>query len=227
MPSALFVLESLKKLYQPCRVWYIFDKERTALTEGSAFHLLPAFANPSRRMLSGGKPMQRQPATRPAPFGGAPTPVQTAISFMLLSSVLVLVNAIALGVRTGAWKYLIGGFWYVVLVFWAIDQIIKLKQWAWWVAVVLSGLFSARAAIVAVEWLMVRQKGPGLDRQSFVFQLLCGLVLGVVFGELVSAPSRKAFGIHMWKRGPVYLAPALELDQVAIGVADKDLSKSR
>ncbi len=171
--------------------------------------------------------MRRDLPGQEAPFGGAPISVQTAISFVMLSGILVLIDTIVVGVRTGAWKYLIAGFWYLVFAFFVIDQLIKLKRWAWWLTVALSSLFSIRAATRVVEWLILRQSGSGPDLQSVAFQMLCGLALGVVFGELVVRGSREAFGIQVWKRGTGDSAPALQLDQVAIGVADKDLSQSR
>jgi hypothetical protein len=153
--------------------------------------------------------MQREFATHETPFGGAPVSVQTAISFALLSGILVLLDTIVLGVRMGAWKYLIAGFWYLVLVFWVIDQLIKLKRWAWWLTVALSGLSSIRAAVAVLAWLIMRQKGLGPDPQSLAFQLLCGIALGMVFGQLVLRTSREAFGIHARKRGSPDLASPL------------------
>jgi len=171
--------------------------------------------------------MRRDLPRQEAPFGGAPISVQTAISFVLLSGILVLVDTIVLGVRTGAWKYLIAGFWYLVFVFFVIDQLIRLKRWAWWLTVVLSSLFSIRAATTVARWLVLRENGSGPDVQSVIFQVLCGLALGAVFGELVARSSREAFGIQFRKRGRAESAPALKLDQVAIGVTDEDLSQSR
>src|SRR5262245_11309383 len=170
--------------------------------------------------------MRRDPA-RQAPFGGAPTTVQTAVSFIMLSGILVLANSIALGVRLGAWKYLIAAFWYLVFVFWIIDQLIKLKRWAWWLTVVLSALFSTRTVITVVAKLIIRAKETDLDFQSIAFQLLCGAALWAVFGELILHSSRQAFGILTWNRPTVQLASPLKLDQIAIGVTDKDLGQSR
>jgi len=170
--------------------------------------------------------MRRDPPKQEAPFSGAPISVQTAISFVLLSGILVLVDTIVLGVRTGAWKYLIAGFWYLVFAFFVIDQLIKLKRWAWWLTVVVSSLFSIRAATTVARWLILRENGAGPGLQSVVFQILCGLALGTVFGELVARGSREAFGIQVWKRRNAASPPALQLDQVAIGIADKDLSQS-
>jgi len=144
--------------------------------------------------------MQQQVSTRKAPFGGAPVSVQTAVSFALLSGILVLINTIVLGVRSGTWKYLIAGFWYLVLVFWLIDQLIKLKRWAWWLTVGLSGLFSIKAAIAVLTWWVMRQKGSGADPQSLAFQVLCCAALGMIFGELVMRTSREAFGISAPKQ---------------------------
>src|SRR5262249_32753419 len=114
--------------------------------------------------------MRRDLPKQEAPFGGAPISVQTAISFVMLSGIVVLVDTIVLGVRTGAWKYLIAGFWYLVLVFFAIDQLIKLKRWAWWITVALSGLFSIRAATTVAQWLIRRENESGPDLQSVAFQ---------------------------------------------------------
>ena len=169
----------------------------------------------------------RRDLARQAPFGGAPTTVQTAISFIMFSGILVLANSIALGVRLGAWKYLIAAFWYLVFVFWIIDQLIKLKRWAWWLTVLLSALFSTRTVIMVVAKLIVREKETDLDFQSIVFQVLCAAALWAVFGELILHSSRKAFGILTWSRPAVQLASPLKLDQIAIGVPDKDLGQSR
>jgi len=162
-----------------------------------------------------------------APFGGAPISVQTAVSFVMLSGILVLVDTIVLGVRTGAWKYLIAGFWYLVFAFFLTDQLIKLKRWAWWLTVVVSSLFSIKATTTVARWLIVRENGSGPDVQSAVFQVLCGLALGAVLAELVARGSREAFGIQFWKRAAAESGPALQLDQVAIGITDEDLSQSR
>jgi hypothetical protein len=170
--------------------------------------------------------MQRELTTHKAPFGGAPVSVQTAISFALMSGMLVLLDTVLLGVRTGTWKYLIAGFWYLVLVFWLIDQLIKLKRWAWWLTVVLSGLFSIKTAMAVLAWLVMREKASGADPQSLAFQVLCCLALGMVFWELVVPTSREAFGIHSGRRNSPDSASPLQLDQVAVGVADKNLSQS-
>jgi len=157
------------------------------------------------------------------PFGGAPLPVQTAISFIMVSGMLVVMDGLLLGLRTGAWKYLVAGFWYFVLAFWVIDRLINLKLWAWWATIALSGLFLIRAEIVVIGWLVAR---PAQDLQSLVFEVLYGLSLGVVLCELMLKGSREAFGVHLWRRGSEVLGSALQLDQVTIGVADKDLSDS-
>ena len=153
--------------------------------------------------------MQREIATREAPFGGIPISVQTAISFALLSGIVVVLDTIVLGVRLGVWKYLIAGFWYLVLVFWVIDQLIKLKRWAWWLTVALSGLFSIRAAISVLGWLIMRKQGLGPDPQSLAFHLFCCFALGAVFRELVLRSSREAFGIRARKQGSADLASPL------------------
>ena len=153
--------------------------------------------------------MQRAISTDKAPFGGAPVSVQTAVSFALLSGILVLLDTVLLGVRTGTWKYLIAGFWYLVLVFWLMDQLIKLKRWAWWLTVGLSGLLSIRAAVAVLAWSMMLIKGSGADAQSLAFQVLCCLAFGMVFGELVMRTSREAFGIGIRKHDSVDSASML------------------
>ncbi|HKF53863.1 MAG TPA: hypothetical protein VKJ45_00405 [Blastocatellia bacterium] len=157
------------------------------------------------------------------PFGSAPLSVQTAISFIMVSGILVVLDGLVLGLRTGAWKYLVAGFWYFVLAFWVIDRLIRLNPWAWWATVALSGLFLIRAGMVVIGWLIARQSH---DLQPLVFEALYGLSLGAVLCELTLKGSREAFGIHLWRRGSEVLSSSLQLDQVPIGVADKDLGDS-
>ena len=157
------------------------------------------------------------------PFGGAPLSVQTAICFIMVSGILVLADGLLLGLRTGAWKYLVAGFWYFVLAFRVIDRLIKLKPWAWWATVALSGLFSIRAGMFVIGWLIAPQ-AP--EVQALVFESLHGLSIGAVLCELMQRESREAFGIHLWKRGSEASSSALQLDQVTVRVADKDLGES-
>lgn len=166
--------------------------------------------------------MHPDPVQLEGPFGGAPLSVQTAISFIMVSGILVVVDGLVLGLRTGAWKYLVAGFWYFVLAFWVIDRLIKLKPWVWWATITLSGLFAVRSGMAVIGCVIARQ-AP--DLQAVAFESLYGLSLAAVLCELMLKGSREAFGIHLWKRGAEALT-ALQLDQVTIGVADKDLSDS-
>ena len=167
--------------------------------------------------------MQQNPAQTEGPFGGAPLSVQTAISFIMVSGILVVVDGLVMGLRTGPWKYLVAGFWYFVLAFWVIDRLINLKPWAWWTTITLSGLFAVRSGMAVIGWVIARQ-APGL--QELAFESLYGLSLGAVLCELLLKGSREAFGIHMWRQGRAGLTPSLQLDQVTIRVSDKDLGES-
>jgi len=128
-----------------------------------------------------------------------------------------------LGLRTGAWKYLVAGFWYFVLAFWVIDRLIKLKPWAWWATITLSGLFAVRSGMAVIGCVIARQ---ALDLQALAFESLYGLSLAAILCELMLKGSRDAFGIHMWRRATAGLTPSLQLDQVTIRVSDKDLGES-
>ena len=207
-----------RKLYDLAEDWYIVC-QRPRISKLNLF-VLPCFHLPRENPPITGSMMQQNPAQTEGPFGGAPLSVQTAISFIMVSGILVVVDGLVLGLRTGAWKYLVAGFWYFVLTFWVIDRLIKLKPWAWWATVALSGLFSVRVGVVVIGWLTARQSP---DPQALAFEALYGLSLGAILCELMLRGSREAFGIHLWRRSSASLSPGLQLDQVTVRIADKDL----